>query len=482
MSGSKAYSDGGDSPRMRPSPASTARAAFAWSWAAVSCASPIDLREAVEAEPHGGREAGLRHGQPLVDGQATVEHPLRPPPPGPPRLQPRRLRDADQRLLGEPVLLAEVPALEAEAGVPVQVAAVGPIAGDRPTDPAADERAPGGRQGRHPGAPSLHVEAQEREHDVRVLRRVDVRRRPRRPPRHVLEAQPGAEVARAGDEPRELRTQVVTQQRRVAGHRGVGGIDERVPVDLVEPEPRPAPEPAVRHTVDAVTDEPHRPRRQPELAPRLPGVHQRVDDLGVDHHVLRRAGVVHAAGPAGRMRLRARGRVSSRPLDEDGERDQRLGDRPRPGIVARRAAVSGVGGDAVCEQQARVDQGVGAALAGPVEAAPLVPQAIEPFLHPIGVGEIAGVVVPHRGSRCCCDDEQPRQERRGERTRAASKRRHEKPPGARRGRDGDPRAERGRQRVLPAASGALLHVAGLPGSGAIQCRHQQHGWIADLRR
>ena len=75
---------------------------------------------------------------------------------------------------------------------------------------------------------------------------------------------------------------------------------------------------------------------------------------------------------------------------------------------------------------------VDAALAGPVEAAPLVPQAIEPFLHPIGVGEIARVVVPNRGSRCCCDDEQPRQEGRGERTRAASKRRHEEPPGARR--------------------------------------------------
>ena len=202
-----------------------------------------------------------------------------------------------------------------------------------------------------------------------------------------------------------------------------------------------------------------------------------VDDLGVEH---RRAGrrlvVVHRARPAGRVRLRARRRVSGRPLDEHGRRDQRLGDQPR---AVRRCAPGRVW--PACAATLWVSSIIALTSA----SAPPWPgrywprcsshRRIEPLLHPVGVGEIARVVVTNRGSRCCCDDEQPRQEGRGQRTRAASKRRHEEPPGARRGRDGDPRAERGRQRVLPAASGARLQVAGLPGSSAIQCRHQQHG-------
>src|SRR5918992_224407 len=59
----------------------------------------------------------------------------------------RRRGDPDQRLLAETELLRLVPAAEAEAGVPVHVAAVRPVAGDHPHQPPP-QQPPRGRRRR----------------------------------------------------------------------------------------------------------------------------------------------------------------------------------------------------------------------------------------------------------------------------------------------------------------------------------------------
>ena len=51
---------------------------------------------------------------------------------------------------------------------------MGPVAGDRAALPAPDQAAARARERGHTGAPRLVVEAQEREHDVRVLGRIEV--------------------------------------------------------------------------------------------------------------------------------------------------------------------------------------------------------------------------------------------------------------------------------------------------------------------
>ena len=356
------------------------------------------LRNGEELEQHGVGQAALAHRQPLVEAQPAVEHPLRPRPPPARRLQPPRLRDPDQRQLREPELLRLVPALEPEAGVPVEVAAVGPVAGDRSPLPAPDEAAARARERDHAGAPRLVVEAQEREHDVRVLGGVEVGAGVGREVRQVLEAHAGAEVA-PPDEAGELPAQVAPQQARAAGHRRVGGVHQRVPVDLVEADRRPAKEARGRDAVDAVRDLRRRLVGQPERAARLPGVHEPVDDLGVEHEVLARVGAPHRARPSRRVRLGARPGVGGRALDEHRRRHQRACDQPRAVVVAGGPGVALLRGDAVGQQQQRVDERVDAAGARPVLAALLVPERVEALLHAVGVGEVARVVVGERGGR-----------------------------------------------------------------------------------
>ena len=209
--------------------------------------------------------------EPLVEAKAAVEHVLRPGPDLGPVVEARRHRDRQQSLLRERPGAARVPALEAVAGVPVQVAAVGPVGADDVLHPRAQQAVVLGRQQRHPGAHGLLVEEDEVARLARVLGAVEVERMRRRPVRQVVEPVAGPEVGRAARrqrardavaEPRHLRAVVVDQQLVVAGDgRGVR-VQLAVPVDLVEAHVREAEERAARGTADAVGDQVERLLRQ----------------------------------------------------------------------------------------------------------------------------------------------------------------------------------------------------------------------------
>ena len=137
-------------------------------------------------------------------------------------------RDPEQRLLREPELLRLVPAPEAEAGVPVQVAGVRPVAGQHARHPPPQQPLrPRRGSGAHARAAAPVVEAREVDaHDVRVLGRVDVQLRARRAvragsgsacPGRALPACPARGRATPRDEARELaaasRVQAATGRR-----------------------------------------------------------------------------------------------------------------------------------------------------------------------------------------------------------------------------------------------------------------------------
>ena len=215
----------------------------------------LRLRVYAERIEQARRDAGLLGQLALVQREAGLEDVLRPRGLVARRRQPAAGGDPDQRLLREPELLHLVPAAEAEAGVPVQVAAVGPVAGQHARHPAPQQRLVVGRQRRHPAGDGRVVEPVGRRHDVRVLGRLGVQLRSRRPVGEVVEAHARAERARgarrgAADRAHEapqLPVHVAVQEREIARDLGGGAVDLRVPVDLVQPDRRIAPvRPAAR--------------------------------------------------------------------------------------------------------------------------------------------------------------------------------------------------------------------------------------------
>ena len=178
----------------------------------------------------------------LVELEALLEQVLGPRRLGARRRQPPARGDPDQRLLRERELLHLVPAPEAEPGVPVEVAAVRPVAGQHARQPAAQQRLVLGRQRSHAARDRAVVEARDRGDDVRVLGRLDVELRAREPVREVVELHPRPEragrvrrrAADAADEGGELPAQVALEVDRVAGGQRGGVVHLGVPVDLVQ--------------------------------------------------------------------------------------------------------------------------------------------------------------------------------------------------------------------------------------------------------
>ena len=110
---------------------------------------------------------------------------------------------------------------------------------------------------------------------------------------------PAPKLRLAADEAGELRVQVVAQQARVAGDRRVGRVHQRVPVDLVEADGRPAPEARARRRGGCGRRSRRGLLREPERAAGLPRVDKAVDDLGVEDEVLAGVGAPHRARPPG---------------------------------------------------------------------------------------------------------------------------------------------------------------------------------------
>ena len=216
--------------------------------------------------------------------------------------------------------------------------------------------------------------------------------------REVVEAHAGAEVAgpgrRAAHEARSCSAQVALEQRRVAGHGVVGGVHQRVPVDLVEPDRRVAPERPARGVVDRVARQrrPSRPaaasslracrrrraRRSPRRRRRGAGRRPASSSSRSPAHGPGRPGFVVTYGApvtSARRSERARASLRAGPL--------------WPLIAATECVSSSM----------RVGHRVGAAATAVVVAVAFVPEAVEALLHAVGEGPVAGVVV--RGGGDC---------------------------------------------------------------------------------
>ena len=224
-SGSYAYSGGGTSEGSAPSPRPAARAALAWIRAAASRASPSPPGVRVTPKCTGGGSV-----VPPADQRSNSASPL----------SNRYLAQrpcsgagcsdgvaamASSAPWARPNFVALVPAAEAGAGVPVQVAGVRPVAAQHALDPR-EQRGPLARRQRlHAGAQRRLVELQGAAHRRRVLRVVEVGAGAGAVARHVVEP-----VARAGErdavrrdharqrvgEAAELEPGLVVQQPRVA--------------------------------------------------------------------------------------------------------------------------------------------------------------------------------------------------------------------------------------------------------------------------
>ena len=187
--------------------------------------------------------------------------------------------------------------------------------------------------------------------------------------------------------------QVAFEQRRITGDGVVGRVHQRVPVDLIEPDRRVAPERAARGVVDRVAELRDGRLGELELLARLVGVDEAVDHLGVEHEVLAAVARGHRVHEAGRVDLAGaglRGHVGS-------AGDEPLGEPARAGVVARGALMSAQRRHRVRQQQHRVGHRVGAAATAVVVAVALVPGSVEALLHAVGERPVAGVVV--RGGR-----------------------------------------------------------------------------------
>ena len=294
--------------------------------------------------------------EPLVQAEAAIEHVLRPGPELGAVVEAGRDRDREQSLLRQRPGAARVPALEAVAGVPVQVAAVGPVGADDVLDPCAQQAVVLRRQRPHPGTHRLLVEQDEVAGLARVLGAVEVEGMGRRPVRQVVEPVPGTEVGRAARcqgardavaEARDLGAVVVDQQLLVAGDGRGMRIQLAVPVQLVEPHVGVAEERAARGAADAIGDQVDRLLRESQRVAGPPRVHERLGDLRVDRLVHRRVARAEALDPSGVVELRdrppARRRAHSRAATGTGAaqahgRARRCGTGRRARPARRRSA------------------------------------------------------------------------------------------------------------------------------------------------
>ena len=340
----------------------------------------------------------------LVQLEALLEQVL-----GPRRLrgrgrEPPAGRDRDQRLLGERELLHLVPAAEAEARVPVQIAAVRPVTGQHARHPAPQQRLVGDRQRPHAARDRGVVEAHHRRDDVRVLGRIDVELRALEPVRQIVELHPRPEragrVARgspdAAHERRQLAAQVALEPHRVAGRLRRGVVDLGVPVDLVQPQRRVAPVRAVGHSPQPVLHQRPDGGIEPQRVARPPRHRERVGDLAVDHQVLRAPRLAHRRHPAGLVRLAAGGRIRHRVHPRRSVHE--LGrDAAGARVLPRRALVPVQRRRRVQQQQVGVHHGVDRAGAGAVAVEPRAPRVVEPPGELVGEVPVARLVPGERG-------------------------------------------------------------------------------------
>ena len=139
VSGSNAYSGGGVLAGAPAEPGGGGAGGVGGDARVCEPGAPDALRLDGDPEVHARGHAVVAGGLALVELESAVEDPRRPG--AHPRTgQLRRRRDPDQCVLGQPVLLALVPATESEAGVPVHVAGVRPVAEQDPPQPPAEQR------------------------------------------------------------------------------------------------------------------------------------------------------------------------------------------------------------------------------------------------------------------------------------------------------------------------------------------------------
>jgi hypothetical protein len=269
---------------------------------------------------------------------------------------------------------------------------VGPVRRQRAPHPRAQapQRAPVER--RRTGRPRPPVVAEHVEHEIGVLRAVEVLRSPAGAAGPVLEPVGRAEVAgRSADlgqverpvavvrepgacrtghrggglaggevphripvgrrpvdlahESGELERIVAPQQGGVAGHGCVGRVEIGVEVDLVEPDRRVPVERPARDPRDPVHDQRDGQRVESQLLAGAEGVGQRLRDTGVGDPSHPADRPVDPVLPSGHVPLRV-----APPAPVLGERrrvQEPVDDRPRPLVLPRLSLVAGQGGEGV---------------------------------------------------------------------------------------------------------------------------------------
>ena len=207
----------------------------------------------------------------------------------------------------------------------------------------------------------------------------------------VVEAVAAAEVgdgraahrlARAVDEAADLLQQLGVQVLLVAADGRGGDVHARVPVDLVQPQRRPLPELAVDGRDDAVGDQVggrwSRPSASRACQATISGQAISVSTTRCWMPLL----AADAVLPAGLVALGAGAGLR----DPRRALAQRVDQRPRAVVAARRAGVAGERRRGVREQQVRAQHRA----LGRVGVA--VPVAVELILHAVGERPVGGVV------------------------------------------------------------------------------------------
>ena len=211
----------------------------------------------------------------------------------------------------------------------------------------------------------------------------------------VVEAQAPPEVPGrsgtpdgAGQEGGEMSPHTGREQRRRPVDGGVGGVHRDLPVELVEPDRRPAPPWARGHPPDLVTDAGHRVRLEPEDLARPVGLGQALRRFAAEDLVHDR--VLRPAAPARTLVARiGAGEWALGPRLRPG---QEPGDRPRALIVARRPDVPMSRGDGEDQQLVGVDLRRGRAMQRVIAAGALVPAHVEVRLQTIGDRQVPRAV------------------------------------------------------------------------------------------
>ena len=126
--------------------------------------------------------------------------------------------------------------------------------------------------------------------------------------------------------------EVALEQRVVAGHGRVGRVHQRVPVDLVQPDRRVAPEGAARGAVDRVADLRRRSRR---AAAARRGRGRRRRDRRRPRRRRRGAGRRRGRSSSSPSRARGPGRRRAWSVTNGGELDEPVGERCARGASLR---------------------------------------------------------------------------------------------------------------------------------------------------